>query len=422
MIARFPNLSVGFPWQMIHKVSRSSLPIYEFDQATVTKIKAPIHPHQMLQETLFFNSWHLAHAILKADCAHYPRAQIQNKEILGFCLQYDRFFDWNVSGLRLNKGKSGYHADFSSSSLAGRIAQGMALLFLEEIGYSYVGHFKSEWRQRAKMQNKSWPKDKRTSPDFIVENKKGEWALAESKGSFSRQPKIKKVLKNGLHQLDGWDKYITPQPIKSFVIGTFIREHEHYSAGKTSSICFVDPEPESPQNPVKFPEDAIRRANYASWLSLMGFDAAAARLRSGDIGEIQLHQIPILRLDGNEYAVSMMSNNPIPPEPFSPIFLHGVRSSLSNWFGGKDRIRIIGIDLKVLRALDALRISSEASDLIGLKLRHRAMPLDWDGGKFYGSIYSDGSLLGELVHEDSIKLEKNLDWREIELWQHTEKN
>ena len=45
-----------------------------------------------------------------------------------------------------------------------------------------------------------------------------------------------------------------------------------------SLIAFVDPEANEPADPVEMPEDAIRRSNYASWLTLMGFDDVAGQL------------------------------------------------------------------------------------------------------------------------------------------------
>ena len=239
--------------------------------------------------------------------------------------------------------------------------------------------------------------------------------LAESKGSFSRHPKIKEALKKGLHQLDGWDKYIAPQPIKSFVIGTFLREREDSSAGKTSSICFVDPEPEAPQDPVEFPADAVRRANYASWLSLMGLNDVAAGLRSGGMGATHLHRIPVLRLGENKYAVSVMSITYNSSE-----FRHGL--GYQPFSGHGKRIELVGIDLNILRTLGSSLSSFDATGLIGFTPDHRAMTLDWDDSKFYGSIYSDGTLLGELIFEGSIVPERHFDWHEVELWQHTEKN
>ena len=204
-------------------------------------------------------------------------------------------FDWTASEWCLNQGMSSFYADFSGSGMSGRIAQGMALLFLEDKGYAYVGRFETEWKQRATTQNRQWPAGKTKAPDFIAENGQKEWVLAESKGGFSspgKKPPIKGALKDGLTQLDGWDKYISPQPIKSFAIGTFLRETGDTS-GETSLIAFVDPElPEVPENPVEFPRDAVRRANYASWLSLMGLDGAAARLRVGE-GSPQRYELPL---------------------------------------------------------------------------------------------------------------------------------
>ena len=154
-------------------INGSTLPIYEFDQAKVEAPRVPINPFQENPSgNLAFNAWRLAHAIKKADCARWQSSQVLWAETAGFCLEYARLLNWGAGRLCLNKGMSSHLADFSSSSLAGRIAQGMALLFLENEGYSYVGHFESEWRRHAATQNKSWPKNKRTSPDFIVENKK----------------------------------------------------------------------------------------------------------------------------------------------------------------------------------------------------------------------------------------------------------
>ena len=218
----------------------------------------------------------------KADLAQCPSFQPLWAGAAGFLLENAQFFDWEADKFCLNAGMSNFYADFSRSGLTGRIAQGMALLLLEEKGYAYVGRFETEWKSRAAKRNKSCPPKK---PDFIAENRQKEWVLAESKGSFvspGNKPNIKHRLKDGLEQLDGWDKYITPQPIKSFAIATFLRESRDCSE-ETSLIAFVDPEPEAPEDPVEFPSDAVRRANYASWLSLMRFDDAANRIRWREI-------------------------------------------------------------------------------------------------------------------------------------------
>jgi hypothetical protein len=305
---------------------------------------------------------------------------------------------------------SRFYADFSGSGMAGRIAQGMALLFLEDKGYAYVGRFETEWKQRAATQNRQWPTGKTQAPDFIAENAQKEWVLAESKGGFSSpgtKPPIKGALKDGLTQLDGWDKYISPQPIKSFAIGTFLRESGDTS-GETSLIAFVDPEPEVPENPVEFPVDAVRRANYASWLSLMGLDDAAARLRVGE-GDPQRYEFPLLTMGGRQYAVSIASVMPRYPDMPNREFWREFRDWQFwrefrdwqfwplRWFRDGIDIELVGLDLKVLRALSSATQPAAASELMALEpLERRDTPADLEGGTFYGSVLSDGSLLGEL--------------------------
>ena len=52
----------------------------------------------------------------------------------------------------------------------------------------------------------------------------------------------------GSHSSMVGTSYITPQPIKSFAIGTFLRETGDGSK-EASAIAFVDPEPEAPRRP-----------------------------------------------------------------------------------------------------------------------------------------------------------------------------
>ena len=377
-------------------------------------------PFQNQSGDVSFSAWRLAHAVKKADCARWPSSQILWTGTAGFLLENAHLFDWNTGELCLNEGMSSFYADFSASGLAGRIAQGMALLFLEEKGYAYVGRFESEWKRRAAIQNKPWPAGKKKAPDFIAENEKKEWVLAESKGSFAspdNKPNIKGVLNEGLTQLDGWDKLITPQPIKSFAIGTFLRETGDGSK-ETSAIAFVDPEPEAPQDPAEFPVDAVRRANYTSWLSLMGFDDAASRLRTG-AGEAQRRTVPVITLGGHKYAVSIASIAPSLPDLSGREFWHDFRDWTFEPFGFfRDGIciELIGLDLKILRDLGAALSTSITSALMGLTpAQRRDAPADMDAGAFYGSIFSDGSLLGELRFSRPSRPLPDFEWIEVDL-------
>lgn len=399
---------------------RSSLPVYELAKAKVKKPHARTRPLPTASGNVQFSAWRLAHAVRKADCLRWPSSPILWTGALGFLLENSHLFDWSASEWCLNQGMSNFYADFSGTGLAGRIAQGMALLFLEDNGYAYVGRFEIEWKQRAATQNRQWPADKTKAPDFIAENAQKEWVLAESKGGFSspgKKPRIKAALKEGLAQLDGWDKYITPQPIKSFAIGTFLRESGDTS-DETSLIAFVDPEPEIPENPVEFPQDAVRRANYASWLSLMGLDEAAARLRGGE-GEPQRYEFPLLTVGERQYAVSIASVMPRQPDLSSREFWRDLRDWPFwpfPWFRDGIDIELVGLDLEVLRVLGSVTQSVGVSELMGLEPSEwRDTPADLDGGTFYGSIFSDGSLLGELRLRRPGEPFPNFEWIKVEL-------
>ena len=415
------NRWVALPGQVLASFGgRSSLPIHELDKATVEKLYGRIRPFPASCGDVSFSAWRLAHAIKKADCARWPDTQPHWTSTAGFLLENAQLFDWGGSELCLREGMADFYADFSASGLAGRVAQGMALLFLEEKGYAYVGRFETEWKRRAAAQNKAWPAGKKKAPDFIAENAKKEWVLAESKGGFASadaKPNIKGALNDGLVQLDGWDKHLTPQPSKSFAIGTFLRERGHISE-ETSVIAFVDPEPEAPEDPVEFSADAVRRANYASWLALMGFNDAADRVRFG-AGEPQRRSVPVIALAGRKYAVSIASVSPKPVDlsrrefwddledwPFDPFgwFRHGIRAEL------------VGLDLEVLGALGSLQNGSKAPGLMGLMPQDGIFaPVQIDGGAFYGSIFSDGSLLGELRQRPTSRLMPDFEWTEVDL-------
>lgn len=411
---------VGLPQQVLRAFNgRSSLPIHEIDKAKVEKHRAHIRPFPLNSGNVAFSAWRLAHAIKKADCLRWPSAPILWAGASGFLLENGHLFDWGADEFSLKSGMADFYADFTGSGLAGRVAQGMALLFLEEKGYAYVGRFETEWKQRASKQNRAWPTGKEKAPDFIAENSKNEWVLAESKGGFApvdMKPNIKGALKDGLDQLDGWDKRMTPQPIKSFVIGTFLYESVS-TTDETSVIAFVDPEPEAPENPVEFSRDAVRRANYASWLSVMGFEDASIRVRY-NAGETQRRLVPIVTLAGRKFAVSIASVSPNQFDVSSREFWDDIQDwpfLPFGWFGRGISVELIGLDLTVLQTLGTTQLSSKMSGLMELKPNEISdAPIEAEGGAFNGSIFSDGSLLGELRLTRSRKPIPDFEWIEVE--------
>ena len=384
--------------------ARYDLKINEYDKNAIQTPRIRIRPlNNSLQEYMQLSAWRLAHAVIKADCLRTPLAGPHLLATVGFVLEQTYLFDWTQEELRLAKGMSGYYADVSRSSLAGRIGQGMAILFLEKRGYSYVGHFATMWGQHKKELPRQRTTGNRRMPDFIVERADAarERALAEAKCSFLRPrnpSKIKTTLRDGLKQLEGWDRRITPQPTKSFVVGTFLRETADPSE-ETPLIAFVDPEPGPPEGPIDFPEDAIRRANYAAWLSLMGFGDSASSLRTGVRRKGQSYQLYAITLWGRQYALGIPSRRDFLEHDKRFAFLRrGMMFDLGTT-GEPIHIGIIGLEAAVLKAIGAV-LNSESPDARLMpepRMVEDGSPVTFEGGSFYGSIFSDGSLFGEIV-------------------------
>ena len=409
---------VTLPIEMIRAfVEKSSLPVYECDANKVKKRGCKVLP-SVQPTNLPFSAWELAHAVKKADCSRWPSFRTLWPGSVGFFLENIHLFDWNAKTFCLNRCMSDFYADFSRTSLSGRIGQGMALLLLEREGYSYVGRFSTIIEQSGqKLKGRT-----KKSPDFVIENNRSEWALAEAKGSFvprKSSSRPKEALKKAWNQLAGWDKCFSPPPHKGFAIGTFLREIGD-SHKESSLMAFVDitpgglqAPPEEPQEPtdfpfIEFPSDAIRRANYASWLSLMGFDDAARRLRAGE-GRPGEHTVPVLTLEEYQYIVKIASIRPsyrrhTHDSDFQHLIEEGMDWLLMDWIfdlWGDIIIEVVGLDFSVVRVLKKAIQKPEVQALMEIKPRkQRDIDIEFDGGEFHGSVFSDGSLIGEIGISD----------------------
>lgn len=397
----------GWAWVPLKAVrtliGQNSLQVIEYDKTTVQKPNVWARPLDQPSKDLKFSAWRLAHAVKKADCARWPSSKSLALRSAGFLLEQADLFDWGSGELRLNPGMSDYNADFSGTSLAGRISQGMTLLFLEDEGYSYVGRFEAVMHNfgSGKRSRKAQQK-KQKAPDFVVENGVRGRALAEAKGGFLRvggRPNIKGNLKKALVQLSSGARALNPSPPKSFAVGTYLRE-THDCSGEPSLIAYTDPPPDEPEDSVEVSKDAIRRANYASWLSLMGFDDAARRLWTGS-GEPEWRTVPVVTLGKNQYVVTIASVRPIYElEPDDDTFWQ----HFTDWPGGPFRpfpdgiaLELIGLDLKVVEALGSpIQGQVQMEELMEIKPTDlKDASTDIDGGSFNGSVLSDRSLLGE---------------------------
>ena len=389
----------------------SQLPVYECDKAKVQTKHGRVRPLGSAKEEISFSAWRMAHALKKADCAREPSPVLLAMGAAGFLLEHVHLFDWRHEELRLSAGMSDYYADFTRTGLAGRVAQGMALLFLEGQGYAYTARLSAEIKRQnglAVAQGLLKSKSKKTgtaparAPDFIVENGKRERALAEAKGAFltpNATCNIKGALKDALEQLDGWDRVITPQPLKNFAVGTFLREADDQFE-EPSLLAFVDPEPGEPERSIEIPPDAVRRANYASWLALMGFDDVAQRLRTR-AGDWQRTTVPLIGLGGRSYVVAIASIRPWATRGGLDAEFWRFIDDWPHWFRSPSPdgvcVELVGLDLEVVRALGPASDQPAGAGLMSLEpYERREIPSEVDGGRFYGSVFSDGSLLGEL--------------------------
>ena len=201
----------------------SHLPVYECDKTNVQTLGRRVRPLRNLSTNLCFRAWRLAHAVKKADCARWPFSKNLLLGAAGFLLEHEHLFDWSSGELRLNGDMSDYYADVTRTSIAGRVAQGMALLFVEDQGYSYLGRFEAELQRYAREQpSRSTKRRSGRLPDFILENGSKRRALAEARGRFvplGSTPDIKGALRDALDQLNSGGRLIAPQPPKSYAVG-----------------------------------------------------------------------------------------------------------------------------------------------------------------------------------------------------------
>ncbi len=409
--------------------STSCLPIFERPEVRITTPRLHVRPFGVPDDEVRFGSWRLAHAVKKADCARWPTSGASMLTTIGFLLEYNSLFDWEQRELRLGGGCSDFYADISRTSLAARIAQGLALLVFEDRGYSYVGRLPSvlgpAGMRHASHSLRRLGKTNIRTPDFIFEMATSQRVLVESKGSFvtpGTTPNVKGHLADALDQLDGWDQILSPQPIESFGIGTFLREIDDWSQ-ESSLVALVDPKPRDQQAPFEIPSDAVRRANYGAWLSSMGFTEASRRLISG-VGEPQAHEVAVLNLAKRKIALAFPSPVPHQLRLASPLeILIWLRESAVAGmyvdYSGETRFLVSGIDLSCLELLsDVLRRErSEIPDDIARRVTDHnfesSVMSESDSGALQGNLLTDGTFYGELT----LKLAqlRELKWQQVVL-------
>lgn len=360
---------LNFVWSL----GNSSIEIYEWQEADVQMARLPNSPYFRQLTTkrpdLVFSGWGLAHAIVKAD--YLDRSNLTMPG-LGFLLQASNLIDFSKSQIELKVGASKALNDFSLTSLAGRVGQGLAILYGHRLGLNFNAHLRS-YVESLPAGSRGAKHKGEAMADFLFANG-NKTVLIESKGSFTQKENdptaIKSVLKGALKtQVDPWMNYLEPPPSNGYVVYSCLREN----SWAPSALSVVDPSGNDGElADVSFGSEQVMRENYGAWLRVMGLHQAAERLT---------------RTPGApaEEAIEVQ-----PVDTDFLIYEHGGRKFAAvaepyRWFLYPS---IVGIDLTVLRAISTSIETPEQS----LAEQIVDLPEQIDVPQESVSIFPDGSV------------------------------
>lgn len=366
---------------LVQSLGTISIEVYEWNQDDVRKKRLPnaskLHSLSTKHPDLLFSGCRLAHAVVKAD---YLDRRNLTMPGLGFLLQACSIMDFGKSPIELKSGAAKALNDFSLSSMAGRVGQGLAILYGHRLGLKFAAHLRSHVESLPAGSAGAVHKNEAMA-DFLFATSQ-QTVIIESKGSFSLQENdpspIKKVLKAALQdQVDPWMRHLQPTPSNGYVIYSCLRE----GSSEPSAMFVVDPEGDPVESAnVPLSVEQVMRENYGAWLRAMGMVNSAERL---------LHPLPEVRspveygffiaeIRGRKYAY--------PDQSYS-------------WFSPYRRwcTPLIGIDFFVLQAISSV-IQSRSTSLQDLLANfHEASEFSHRGA----SVFPDGSIFG-LIDEHPI--------------------
>lgn len=291
---------------LLAALGTQSIEVYEWSETNIRKKRLPNGPIwadlAQPKSALQFNGWELAHAVMKADYLIDRNFLLPG---LGFLLQLDQIVDFrSAANLSLVSGSPATLNDFTRTSLSGRLAQGLSILFAQQNDYCFVGHLASDPAVKAHLASGT-SKTKQVA-DFLFEGTAKDRMILESKGSFvqadNHPSKIKSVLKNALEdQVDYWMGKVTPSATKGFAVYSCLREAGNPTP---SALIFVDPPLKRVSEPIELPEAWVRRHNYAAWLRVMGLDQTAKALREDAREGHGSVELPVITIGGRRFAMS----------------------------------------------------------------------------------------------------------------------
>jgi hypothetical protein len=302
---------------------------------------------------------------------------------IGFLLQACSVIDFGKSPIELKSGAAKALNDFSLSSMAGRVGQGLAILYGHRLGLKFVAHLRSHVESLPSGSAGASHKNEAMA-DFLFASDQ-QTVIIESKGSFSLRENdptpIKAVLKAALQdQIDPWMRHLQPTPSNGFVIYSCIREGD----SEPSTMFVVDPEGDTAESSdVPLSVEQVMRENYGAWLRAMGLVDSAERLLHPlpDVRSPVKYSFMIVEIDGRKFAFL--------DEPYKNFYYQ--------WWGNPG----IGIDFFVLQAISSAIQSSDASLQELLANFHDPSGFSQSNA----SIFPDGSIFG-LIKFNAIDYER----------------
>lgn len=370
--------------ELVQTLGRTSIEVHEWNQVDVRKKRLPnaskLGQLSNKHRDLSFSGCSLAHAVVKAD---YMDRRNLTMPGLGFLLQACSVIDFGKSPIELKSGASKALNDLSLSSMAGRVGQGLAILYGHRLGLKFSAHLRSHVESLPAGSTGLLHKNEAMA-DFLFANDQ-QTVIIESKGSFSLRENdpspIKAVLKAALQdQVDPWMLHLKPTPSNGYVIYSCVRE----GGSESSAMFVVDPEGgtlESSGVPLSI--EQVMRENYGAWLRAMGMTDSAERLLNSltDVRDLVEYNFLIGEVAGRKFAFHHDSH---------PYMRYYDWPWISPGIG-------IGLDFLVLQAISSAIQYSDASLQELLPSVHDLSEFSHMGA----SVFPDGSIFG-LIDFDEI--------------------
>tara|TARA_A100000171_G_C2114878_1_gene137267 strand:+ start:38 stop:1396 length:1359 start_codon:yes stop_codon:yes gene_type:complete len=375
------------PTNMKYEIQTYDLTSRKIDIQTKKKHLKPIKKHKITP--FIFSKWGLFHGVTKAQLSRGLTTTIFLQILLGNVFKFNTIISSKSSKIRLIRGGSKLYKDFSSSTSAGEISQGLSILYFESKGYPFCSHFDDFRRDHKVAKNGE-------SPDFVFEKTPKDRILVEAKGSFvapETASNLKAPLAKALSQLKSWGVKFSPPLKKSYAFAVLLRELED-PFNEESLLAVVDPEETEAPNAANVPPSYVRRVNYSNWLQLMGYNELATIILSDGEHSRAEHTFFAISIAGEQYAIipliPVQSENTfdVRRQEATPV---DIRYKI---FPKLDRFIFVGMRLSVLKELSHLSTRGNLNNITSLETLDQFRDIENDD-LINGSIFTDGSVIGE---------------------------